>query len=84
MDTIDTNEVRFTMRMENDLYERIKETAKKNKRSIAKEIEYHLEQSLEKDTVHMLEKIYDFVDDFGLDYKPYFDKVEEILEIVKK
>lgn len=44
MDTIDTNEIRFTMRMESDLYERIKEAAKKNKRSIAKEIEYQLEQ----------------------------------------
>lgn len=44
MDTIDTNEVRFTMRIENNLYERIKEAAKKSKRSIAKEIEYQLEQ----------------------------------------
>ena len=73
----------FTLRMDEELFEKVKASAEK-KRSIAKEIEYHLEQSLAKDTVHMLEKIYDFVDDFGLDYKPYFDKVEEILEIVKK
>ena len=74
----------FTLRMDEELFEKVKSSAEKNKRSIAKEIEYHLEQSLEKDAVHMLEKIYNFVDDFWFDYKPYFDKVEEILEIVKK
>ena len=34
----------FTMRIENSLYEVIKQNAVKNKRSIAKEIEFELEQ----------------------------------------
>ena len=47
---IDTeeNEVRFTMRMDKNLYEQLKKSAKKNRRSIAKELEYltdfHLNQ----------------------------------------
>lgn len=40
--------VQFTMRMDADLYEQLKESAKKNRRSIAKELEYltdfHLNQ----------------------------------------
>lgn len=38
------NETRFTMRMNNILYEVMKENAKKNKRSIAKEIEFELDE----------------------------------------
>lgn len=36
----------FTMRMTPDIYEKIKQAAFNNKRSIAKEIEFRLEQSL--------------------------------------
>lgn len=36
----------FTMRMTQDVYEKIKQSAFVNKRSIAKEIEFRLEQSL--------------------------------------
>lgn len=44
MDTIDNNdEVRFTMRMDKELYEKLKNSAKVNKRSIAKELEYLVE-----------------------------------------
>lgn len=74
----------FTLRMDEELFEKVKISADKNKRSIAKEIEYHLEQSLEKNTVYMIEKIFDFVDDFNIDYHQYFDKIEEIHDIVKK
>lgn len=35
---------RFTLRMDNNLFEKVKTQAEKNKRSIAKEIEYLLEQ----------------------------------------
>lgn len=38
--------VTFTMRMTPDVYEKIKQSAFVNKRSIAKEIEFRLEQSL--------------------------------------
>lgn len=38
----------FTMRMLPDLYEQIKNSAIKNKRSIAKEIEFGIEQYLKK------------------------------------
>ena len=34
---------RFTLRIDNKLYERVKESAQSNKRSVAKEIEYILE-----------------------------------------
>lgn len=38
-----SEEVRFTMRMESRLYEKLKESAIKNKRSIAKELEFATE-----------------------------------------
>lgn len=34
-----TSEIRFTMRMENELYEKLKQSAIRNRRSIAKELE---------------------------------------------
>ena len=39
-------EKRFTLRMDADLFELVKKRAEKNKRSIAKEIEFILEKSL--------------------------------------
>ena len=39
-----SKEKRFTLRMDAELFERIKESAEKNRRSIAKEIEYILFQ----------------------------------------
>ena len=41
-----SEEKRFTLRMDNDLFELVKAQAEKNKRSIAKEIEYAVEQFL--------------------------------------
>lgn len=38
---------RFTLRMDDELFEFVKESAKKNRRSIAKEIEYALIQFFE-------------------------------------
>lgn len=44
----DTKEqVRFSIRMKKDLYEKLKSSAKKDKRSIAKEIEFFIETTLE-------------------------------------
>lgn len=40
---------RFTLRMDADILEKIKEQAEQNKRSMAKEIEYILEKHLEKE-----------------------------------
>lgn len=37
-------EKRFTLRMDSEIFEKVKKQAEKNKRSIAKEIEYLLEQ----------------------------------------
>ena len=45
MNTIE-NETRFTMRMENSLYEKLKVEAVKNKRSVAKEIEFIVEKEI--------------------------------------
>ena len=39
-----TEQKRFTLRIDSKLFELVKEQAEKNKRSIAKEIEYLLEQ----------------------------------------
>ena len=39
-----TEQKRFTLRMDNDLFERVKDQAEVNKRSIAKEIEYLIEK----------------------------------------
>ena len=41
-----TNEVRFTMRINKELYEIIKQNAIRFKRSIAKQIEFELEELL--------------------------------------
>ena len=41
------NEKVFTLRIKQDIFERIKKEADKNKRSITKHIEYILEKSLE-------------------------------------
>jgi hypothetical protein len=38
------NEKRFTLRMDSDLFEELKKSAAKNRRSVAKEIEYILFQ----------------------------------------
>ena len=40
------NKVRFTLRMPPDLYEKVKESADKNKRSVAREIEYIVEMMM--------------------------------------
>ena len=41
------NEKVFTLRIKQELFERIKKEAEKNKRSITKHIEYLLEKNLE-------------------------------------
>ncbi len=41
------NEKIFTLRMNADLFEKVKELALKNKRSVAKEIEFALEKYVE-------------------------------------
>jgi len=38
--------VRFTLRMPPDLYEKVKESADRNKRSVAREIEYIVEKMM--------------------------------------
>ena len=41
---MDKNYTQFTMRIDNEVYEHVKNSAERNKRSIAKEIEYILEE----------------------------------------
>lgn len=50
MEEINTNEVRFTMRMDAALYEELKEEAKLNRRSVAKELENIVDIHLHKDS----------------------------------
>lgn len=44
---INTNEVQFTMRMDAPLYEKLKENALKNRRSIRRELEHMAEKYME-------------------------------------
>ena len=81
----------FTLRMDEELFEKVKNVADKNKRSIAKEIEYQLEQSLSQDNYDVAQTVKDFIDQwsFKLDDHDYelrrcYEKVDEILELVKK
>lgn len=48
MTQTNTEIVRFTMRLERPLYEKITKISKENKRSIAQEIAYRLENSFKK------------------------------------
>jgi hypothetical protein len=41
-----TDQKRFTLRIDNDILEKVKERAEENKRSMAKEIEFMLENYL--------------------------------------
>lgn len=50
-DNIEENEVRFTMRMEANLYNELKEHAKKNRRSLAKELENIVDAYLHKENI---------------------------------
>ncbi len=65
MDTTNNNEneVRFTVRMKESLYELLKESANKNKRSIAKELEYIAEQTLVQKTSKLSPKIRAIIQD---------------------
>lgn len=42
-------EKRFTLRIDYDIFEKVKNSAQRNKRSISKEIEYILTQKLKED-----------------------------------
>jgi hypothetical protein len=44
-----SDQKRFTLRMDSDLFKQIEERASENKRSIAKEIEFLLEQYIKND-----------------------------------
>jgi len=45
------NEKRFTLRMNADLFELVKQSAERNKRSTAKEIEFIIEDFLKKNNI---------------------------------
>lgn len=42
-----SDEKRFTLRMDQELFDRIQRIAEKNKRSVAKQIEYILQQQID-------------------------------------
>lgn len=82
---MEDNYVQFTMRMDKDLYEQLKESAKRNKRSIAKELEYltdfHINQRVE---FNVPDKIANKFIEF-LRYSPEFREMErQIQEEYKK
>ncbi len=70
-----SEEKRFTLRMDSKLFNEIKRSAEKNRRSIAKEIEYILFQWTKLDpNAH-----YDHYDTFGIevDGKPLYEDEEK-------
>lgn len=76
MEEIKENEIRFTMRMDSDLYETLKESAKQNKRSIAKELEYITEMHFKEPN-----KIFWLPNDLNQKFSEFIKKcVEEMQE----
>lgn len=80
MDTINDDEVRFTMRMETALYERLKESAKKNKRSIAKELEYIVDYYFN-DRAEFLADYKRFIDLYTKQQELWQSKMETLAEL---
>lgn len=81
----------FTLRMDEELFGKVKNVADKNKRSIAKEIEYQLEKSLLQDDndippalKHVIEQWSFRFDDHEYELRKFYEKIDEILELVKK
>ena len=75
----------FTLRMDEELFDKIKNMADKNKRSIAKEIEFQLEQNLQNDVSpsdlkFLLDKCSDILQDHDYELRRMYDQIEKVVE----
>lgn len=75
----------FTMRIDENLLEKVRLSAERNKRSLAKEIEFQLEQNLESDLDPselkiLLNKCSDILQDHDYQLRRVYDQVEKIAE----
>lgn len=75
----------FTLRMDEELFDKIKNIADKNKRSIAKEIEFQLEQNLQNDVSpsdvkFLLDKCSDLLQDHDYELRRIYDQIEKVVE----
>lgn len=75
----------FTLRMDEELFDKIKNIADKNKRSIAKEIEFQLEQNLQNDVSpsdvkFLLDKCSDILQDHDYELRRMYDQIEKVVE----
>ena len=75
----ESNEVRFTMRMESGLYEQLKESAQKNRRSLAKELEHivynHFNNEKYEPTPEQLAMFYSFIEERMKDRENLFSQL---------
>ena len=75
----------FTLRMDEELFDKIKNMADKNKRSIAKEIEFQLEQNLQNDVSpsdlkFLFDKCSDILQDHDYELRRMYDQIEKVVE----
>lgn len=78
----------FTLRMDEELFDKIKNMADKSKRSIAKEIEFQLEQNLQNDVSpsdlkFLLDKCSDILQDHDYELRRMYDLIEKVVEHLK-
>ena len=75
----ENNEVRFTMRMESGLYKQLKESAQKNRRSLAKELEHivynHFNNEKYEPTQEQLKMFYSFIEERMKDRDNFFSQL---------
>lgn len=75
----------FTMRIDEDLLEKIRISADRNKRSLAKEIEFLLEQNLDNELKPselklLFDKFSDILQDHDFELRQFNEKLEKIVE----
>lgn len=75
----------FTLRMDEELFDKIKNIADKNKRSIAKEIEFQLEQNLQNNVSPselklLLDKCSDLLQDHDYELRRVYEQIEKVVE----
>lgn len=78
----------FTLRMDEELFDKIKNMADKSKRSIAKEIEFQLDQNLQNDVSpsdlkFLLDKCSDILQDHDYELRRMYDLIEKVVEHLK-
>lgn len=78
----------FTLRMDEELFERVKTLADKNKRSIAKEIEFQIEERLNTIDRIVPPAMRDYISECEFKFENLIDKIDDkiddFMESIKK